>query len=141
MQNNGTRFSWPVRVYHEDTDGHGIVYYANYFKFFERARTEMLRSLGFEQNELKRRLALVFVVKSVQVDFAQPAMFNDELQVTADIAEIRSASLCFNQKITKRNQNQRDVCQAIVRVACLNAESFKPKRLPTKLLELINDIN
>ena len=136
---NLKNFSWPIRVYHEDVDGHGIVYYANYLKFFERARTEMLRSLDLQQDELKNRLGILFVVKSLQIDFIQPVKFNEELTVTADIASIKRASLVFDQKIIKPPKHNLVLCQAMVRIACLDVESYRPKILPAKFLEIMNN--
>lgn len=137
--NNMKQFSWQVRVYHEDTDGHGIVYYANYFKFFERARTEMLRSIGFEQDEMKKRLGILFVVKSVYADFIQPAQFNDKLTITAGIDAIKRASMVFNQKVIQPPDNNRVLCQAIVRIACLDADSRRPKAIPSGFMERMKD--
>lgn len=131
------QFKWPVRVYHEDIDGHGIVYYANYLKFFERARTEFLRSMGFEQDHLKKQLGILFVVKSIQVDFIQPVRFNQELLVSADIGSVKRASLVFDQKVT-RPSNDRVLSQAMVRIACLDVISMRPKVLPPRFLEKMN---
>ncbi len=139
MRTSQKTFSWPVRVYHEDVDGHGIVYYANYLKFFERARTEMLRSLDLQQDELKNRLGILFVVKSLQIDFIQPLKFNEEITVTADIASIKRASLVFDQKIIKPPKHDLALCQAMVRIACLDAESYRPKSLPTEFFDYINN--
>lgn len=136
---NKIAFTWPVRVYHEDTDGHGIVYYANYLKFFERARTEMLRSLGFEQDELKQQLALVFVVKSMRMDFFQPAHFNEELIVTANISALKRASLIFEQTIVQPNNPQHTYCSATVHIACLDARTLRPKGLPTEFTKTLNN--
>ena len=133
------KFSWPIRVYHEDVDGHGIVYYANYLKFFERARTEMLRSLDLQQDELKHRLGILFVVKSLQIDFIQPLKFNEEIIVSADIASIKRASLVFDQKIIKPPKHDLVLCQATVRIACLDSESYRPKSLPTEFFNYINN--
>jgi len=80
-------FTWPVRIYYEDTDAGGVVYYANYLKFFERARTEMLRAEGFEQDQLLQNEGVLFVVRSVQVDYLTPARFNEQLQVDCQVAE------------------------------------------------------
>ena len=94
-------FIWPVRVYYEDTDAGGVVFYANYLKFFERARTEMLRAMGYEQDELIANEGIIFVVRSVQVDYLSPARFNEQLQVSAKVSLAKKASLTFEQVITR----------------------------------------
>jgi len=124
-----TQFVWPVRVYYEDTDSGGVVYYANYLKFMERARTERLRALGFEQDRLRQDQGVLFTVHSVQVDFMRPARFNDALEVSADISEQRRASLMFAQQV--RRSGEREVlCQGHIRIACVDAVSFKPVPIP-----------
>ena len=125
-------FVWPVRVYYEDTDAGGVVYYANYLKFFERARSEMLRRLGFEQDELIDKQAVIFVVRSVQVDYLKPARFNEQLEVGAEVSSIKKASLVFDQKITRAEEL---LCQAVIRIACLDAETMRPKMIPEKLFQ------
>jgi len=126
-----TEFSWPVRVYYEDTDAGGVVFYANYLRFFERARTEMLRHLGFEQDQLREQEGLLFVVRSVQVDYLKPARFNEQIDVSAKIIERKKTSLIFEQAIMR----QRDLlCTGVVRIACLDAQSMKPKLIPNVIL-------
>ncbi len=139
MQPSLKNFNWPVRVYHEDVDGHGIVYYANYLKFFERSRTEMLRSIHLQQDELKNRLGILFVVKSLQIDFIQPVKFNDDITVTADICSVKRASLVFDQKIVKPPKHNFTLCHATIRIACLDAESFRPKILPAEFFKYIDN--
>ncbi len=125
-------FSWPVRVYYEDTDAGGVVFYANYLKFFERARTEMLRSFRFEQDQLLAEDNIIFVVRSVQVDYLKPARFNEQIDVSAKIIDYKKASLTFEQVITR----QQDVlCRATIRIACLDAQTMKPKLIPIAILE------
>jgi acyl-CoA thioester hydrolase len=127
-----TVFTWPIRVYYEDTDAGGVVYYANYLKFFERARTELLRSMGYEQDELKATARVLFVVRSVHVDYLSPARFNDLIQVSAKIAEAKKASLIFAQSITRDGDV---LCKGTVRIACLDSETMRPKAIPEPLLE------
>jgi len=137
--NNQTRikkFIWPVRVYYEDTDAGGVVFYANYLKFFERARTEMLRSLSYEQDELIANEGIIFVVRSVQVDYLSPARFNEQLQVSADVSLAKKASLTFEQVITRGNDV---LCKGSVRIACLDAQTMRPKAIPEKLLEQLKE--
>lgn len=129
---NTTRFIHPVRVYYEDTDAGGVVYYANYLKFFERARTELLRALGYEQNELRHKESIIFVIRSVQINYLRPALFNDLLQVSADVASIKKASLIFAQSISRDNAV---LCTGIIKVACVQADNFRPKAIPNYLAE------
>ena len=97
-------FLWPVRVYYEDTDSGGVVYYANYLKFMERARTEWLRQFGFEQDELIHNEGVIFAVRSVQVDYLLPARFNDELSVSAKLIEQGRASLTITENHPRGRQ-------------------------------------
>lgn len=129
-----TEFSWPVRVYYEDTDAGGVVFYANYLRFLERARTEMLRHLGFEQDQLREQENLLFVVRSVTVDYLKPARFNEMLDVSAKVIDCKKTSLTFEQNISRQ---QDLLCSASVRIACLDAQSMKPKPIPNVLLQQI----
>jgi len=129
-------FKWPVRVYYEDTDFGGVVYYANYLKFMERARTEFLRFHGFEQDALIDKQNIIFVVRSVQCDYKSPARFNDELSVTAKIIELKKASMLFEQKIVNINHPNKILCQGQIRIACLHADSFKPCAIPNLITEV-----
>lgn len=126
-------FIWPVRVYYEDTDSGGVVYYANYLKFMERARTEWLRHLGFEQDDLLNELGVLFAVRRVEVDYRSPARFNDALEVRTTICDRGRASLTFRQSIL-RQEDQAQLCQGEVRVACIEAERFRPAPLPPEIL-------
>jgi len=135
-----TAFFWPVRVYYEDTDSGGVVYYANYLKFFERARTERLRALGFEQDEIRAACGVIFAVRSAQVDYLRPARFNDALVVSAEVAELKRASLAFTQEIRRGGPDGELLCKAAIRVVCLSADAFRPVAIPGFLLERINDV-
>jgi acyl-CoA thioester hydrolase len=119
-------------VYYEDTDAGGVVFYANYLRFFERARTEMLRNIGFEQDELISEQQLIFVVRSVQVDYLKPARFNDCLTASAEVVQIKKVSLEFEQQITRNNEL---LCKGKVRIACLDTVTMKPKIIPEKLIQ------
>jgi acyl-CoA thioester hydrolase len=130
-------FTWPVRVYYEDTDAGGVVYYANYLKFLERARTEYLRALGFEQDQLKQEYGIIFAVHSLSIKYQKPAVFNDALTVTADIVDQGNARLTFKQMIT-RDKDKTSICSAEVIIACLNAEKFSPTRLPVQIQEVLH---
>ncbi len=124
-------FNWPVRVYYEDTDAGGVVFYANYLKFYERARTEMLRDMGYEQDQLIERQGVLFVVRSVQIEYLQPARFNDLLQVSALVEQARPASLLFVQQIVRDGQL---LNSGRIRIACLDAQTMRPKIIPQNLL-------
>lgn len=129
-------FNWPVRVYYEDTDSGGVVYYANYLKFMERGRTEFLRDLGFEQDHLIEQENIIFAVRSVQCDYKSPARFNDELIVATELSELKKASMLFTQKIYRINQSEKILCQAQIRIACIQASTFKPCAIPQSLMEV-----
>ncbi|MGH8398931.1 MAG: tol-pal system-associated acyl-CoA thioesterase [Gammaproteobacteria bacterium] len=126
-------FTWPVRVYYEDTDLGGVVYYANYLRFLERARTEWLRHLGFEQDVLRERLGVQFVVVSIKLDYHRPARFNDELLVSVNVADMKQVSLVFDQAIRDVSAGDALVCSAEVRVACVDSVTLKPKPLPREI--------
>ncbi|QKT04309.1 tol-pal system-associated acyl-CoA thioesterase [Ectothiorhodospiraceae bacterium 2226] len=136
-----TEFLWPVRVYYEDTDSGGVVYYANYLRFMERARTEWLRSLGFEQDELLVRDSVLFAVRSAQVDYLKPARFNDLLTVRTSLQRRGRASLTFKQNIV-RNSDDALVCTATVKIANLNAATLRPVPMAPRILASIpEDVN
>ncbi len=126
-------------MYYEDTDAGGVVYHVNYLKFFERARTEWLRAIGFEQDELQHRDGIVFVVRSAEVQFIKPARFNDALLVTAALADLKRVSMTFQQHIARAAEPARPLCTATIRVACLNADHFRPCPIPEHLLQRIKD--
>ncbi len=130
-------FLWSVRVYYEDTDRGGVVYHTNYLKFMERSRTEMLRSVGFEQDQLIEKENIIFVVRSLQVDYMKPATFNDLLQVSALISHVGHASLTFKQAI-KREADDSLICQAQVKVACCHAQEMKPRPIPKTIRREFN---
>ncbi|MDD5336780.1 MAG: tol-pal system-associated acyl-CoA thioesterase [Rhodoferax sp.] len=131
-------FVWPVRIYWEDTDAGGIVFYANYLKFFERARTEWLRALGIEQRALRERSGGMFVVSDSQVRYLQPARLDDELFVTAWPQDIGRASMTIRQQALLKTQAENILlCEATIRVGWVHAASYKPARIPPTLLELL----
>jgi acyl-CoA thioester hydrolase len=129
-------FSWPARVYWEDTDGGGVVYYANYLKFLERARTEWLRSLGFVQTELAKDPGIVFVVASLTIEYKRPARLDDALTVTCGYEPDGAVCLRFAQRILRGDEV---LIEASVRVACLDGASFRPKRLPAALVSALSN--
>jgi tol-pal system-associated acyl-CoA thioesterase len=123
-------FSIPVRVYIEDTDAGGIVYYVNYLKYMERARTEFMRAQGFDKRYIFTA-ELMFVVRDVQVKYLRAARLDDELQVTAKIVETGAAQLLFEQRILRAAE---EICTGFVRVACVEVGAMKPRRIPPELL-------
>jgi acyl-CoA thioester hydrolase len=125
-------FNWPVRIYYEDTDAGGVVFYANYLKYMERARTEYLRALGYEQDELIAQEGIIFAVRSVKIDYLKPARFNQLLQVDTEITVIKKASLEFDQYIRREHEL---LVSGNVRIACLDVKTLKPKAIPEQLLE------
>ncbi len=137
-----TRFLWPVRVYYEDTDAGGVVYYGNYLRFFERARTEYLRHLGFEQDELRERMGVLLVVRSVNLDFLRPARFNEQLQVSATVETLNKASMVFQQEIfsTSSKENHHGdgeqsvvYCTATATIAAVRATDFRACAVPAEI--------
>jgi len=132
-----TDFLWRIRVYYEDTDSAGVVYYANYLKFMERARTEFVRSLGFEQDKLRDDEGLVFVVRNVALQLHQPARFNDELEVVSNIKEKARTNIVFIQRI-RRVGEETVLSEAEIQVVCIDAKTWKPRAIPDVMLNKIN---
>lgn len=126
------RFAMPVRVFYEDTDAGGVVYYANYLRYLERARTEWLRQLGLPREQLRATVGWVFVVTQVEANYRRPARLDDLLSVQAELLEVSRASLLFAQAVWRDDELLVD---AKVRVACVNQSDFKPQRLPAELLQ------
>ena len=129
---NENEFLWPIRIYYEDTDAGGVVYHTNYIKFMERARTEWLRNLGFEQDELLIKEGVIFAVRSVQADYNLPAKFNDELMVSSKVIKFGKASITIEQEVKRKNSI---LCKGIIKVATLDNKSFRPKAMPETLYE------
>lgn len=129
-------FIWQVRVYYEDTDAGGVVFYANYLRFMERARTEWLRSVSFEHEQLINDHGLIFAVKNVTIDYKKPGRLDDLLNVTSTILNSRGASITFQQSI--KNEKDELLTQAEIKVACLNATTLKASPMPEELLLELN---
>jgi len=132
----GKEFIWPVRVYYEDTDHGGVVFYANYLKFMERARTEWLRSLGFEQDRMIEEEGLIFAVRSVELNYHRPARFNDLLDVTARVTKYGRASIDFAQQVRR---GEEVLCEGTVRLATLDAATFRPKPANKQLIQRLDE--
>ena len=124
-------FSWPARVYWEDTDAGGVVYHARYLAFMERARSEWMRVRGWGQDTLRARDDLVFVVRAMDIDFRAPARLDDQLQVSVRLIECRGASMNFSQCIERDGTL---LVEARVRIAALRASDFRPRPIPDALL-------
>ena len=127
-------------MYYEDTDSGGVVYHANYLKFMELARTEYLRVAGFEQDQLRNDDNLVFAVHSINLEYLSPARFNDLLEVTATIESSRRASFNFYQEIRRKDDNA-NLCTANIRIACVNATTFRPQAIPQLLLSGLMNVD
>lgn len=129
-------FTFPVRVYYEDTDAGGVVYYANYLKFMERARTEWLRRLGYEQDNLASEEKIVFAVRRVELDYHKPALFNEELMVNTMLDNLGKASITFRQSVERRGEI---LCQGKIQIACVDLSEFKPVPIPKAMYQKINE--
>ena len=128
-------FSWPVRVYYEDTDSGGVVYYANYLKFMERARTEWLRVLGVEQSVLLNEQHVIFVVRSVAIEYLKSAVFDDLLQVSVQVQHVGRSQIVFRQRV-ERNEL---LASAEVKIVCVNGATFKPVKIPDNIRQKLGN--
>ena len=128
------RFVLPLRVYYEDTDAAGVVYYANYLRFLERARTEWLRSLGYEQQRLAQTMDLAFVVRSLACEYLKPARLDQMLNIVSEIESIGRAQIVFAQRVENQAGTE-TLLTASVRVACIAAARGKPKALPNEMYD------
>ncbi len=139
-------FRWPLRVYYEDTDAGGIVFYANYLKFFERARTEWLRAAGINQHMLALQEQRIFVVKSTAIDYHAPAKLDDRLEITVVVKKLGRASVEFMQEAWCKPANEGDdadqarlLCSGSIRVGCVDAPSLRPAPIPAAVHERITE--
>jgi len=126
-------FSFALRVYYEDTDAQGVVYYANYFRFMERARTEWLRAHGVDQNRLRNEAGLIFVVISTDLKFRSPARFDDQLLVTVQVVEHGAARFVLQQNIYRNSLDGDLLCEGGCEGACIDATKLRPRRMPKNL--------
>jgi len=127
-------FSHPVRVYWEDTDAGGVVFYANYLKFFERARTEWLRALGFGQQQLHKDQGLLFVVTDTDIHYREPARLDDALTITVALAAATRTTISLTQKALR---NSSVLAESRITLACVAAATFRPQRLPRSILDAL----
>lgn len=125
-------FSMPIRVYYEDTDAAGVVYYANYLKYMERVRTEWVRNLGCELDELRRQAGLLFAVRRAEVEYLRPAWFNDMLVVTLDPIAYGGASMDMAHEV-RREADATLCCRARIKIVCVNEKTMRPGRIPEQL--------
>ncbi|MCB5207919.1 tol-pal system-associated acyl-CoA thioesterase [Methylovorus mays] len=124
------QFEWPIRVYYEDSDAGGIVYHSQYLNFMERARTEWLRSLGFEQTELTAQFGIIFVVRNIEIKFKKPARFNDAIMVHSQLASMGRSRMVFEQKIFRDGQV---LTEASIEVVCIDAVNYTPVTIPAPI--------
>ena len=138
MKNDAVKneFNMQVRVYYEDTDAGSVVYHSNYLNFMERARTEWLRHIGFEQHTLIEKDEILFAVRKISIDYHKPALFNELLNIKTRVIHTRRASLIFEQIIF--NQSEETICKAEIKIACLNSTTMKPEPIPETILSELN---
>ena len=139
MSHANAPFGFPLRVYWEDTDAGGIVFYANYLKFMERGRTEWLRALGFNQQVLREQVGGMFVVSETAVKYLQPAKLDDALWVTARVAEAGRVSLTIAQQVLLRRDDQHEalLAEGTIRIGWVDAATLKPGRIPASIMEAL----
>lgn len=138
----GSAFRWPLRVYYEDTDAGGIVFYANYLKFFERARTEWLRVAGVGQQQLSSETRCMFVVKSASIDYHAPAKLDDHLEISVEIQKLGRASVLFTQEAWCMNDHHPvRLCTGSIRIGCVDMSSLRPAEIPAAVFRKINEAN
>jgi len=133
-----SNFHYPIRVYYEDTDAGGVVYYANYLKFIERARTEWLRHLGFELDQLQQQQQCLFVVRQVHIDYIKPAHFNQQLNTISSLQKSSKVSWQLKQQVYFQ---QTCLCEAQVKLVCVHSETLKPRAIPDALQKAIKHGN
>jgi acyl-CoA thioester hydrolase len=135
MSNN--QFSWPIRVYYEDTDAGGVVYHSNYLNFMERARTEWLRALGYEQTVVRDEFGVIIVVHSLSINFKRPARFNDMLEVNCELFNLGRSSIEVKQTILC---NGVDLIEGHVKAAFVDAATFRPVAIPTEMKQTMSNL-
>ena len=134
-------FEWQVRLYYEDTDNGVVVYYELYKRFMQRARTEYLRRLGFEQARRLRDDATHLAVRQVAIDYHAPARFNEMLNVSVEIAQLSRASMTFAQRVVRTDDNDTLLCSANIKVACLTASTFSAQPIPDFIIKEIEHVD
>lgn len=134
-----SHYCWPVRVYYEDTDAGGVVYYANYLKFMERARSEWLRTLGVEQDALRQQNGVLLMVHRLSVNYVKPAKFNELLQVSVEIKQIGRAKIVFAQQVS--NGLGQIFCEGDVTIACVSEQHGKAMAFPVELQQILKGVS
>ncbi len=136
-----SNFTWTIRVYYEDTDAGGVVFYANYLKFFERARTEWLRSAGINQQIMTETHGVMFVVKSTAVDYHAPAKLDNELKLTVVVEKMGRASVQFVQQAWRINGEQQELlATGRIKVGCVDTVRFRPSEIPQEVMLAIQQL-
>lgn len=140
-----SNFTWTVRVYYEDTDAGGVVFYANYLKFFERARTEWLRSAGINQQLMTETHGVMFVVKSTAVDYHAPAKLDNELKLTVVVERMGRASVQFIQeawrvRVDQDGEHKELLATGRIKVGCVDTQNFKPSQIPSQVMDSIKTL-
>jgi acyl-CoA thioester hydrolase len=131
-----TEFTWPIRVYYEDTDAGGIVHHANYVKFFERSRLEWLRHYGIELTQLKQQYNLIFVIRQLIIDYLKPAFLDDIIHISVKLSKIGKASMTIEQEILREKEI---LCRATVKIALVNSENKRPQLIPPDMLKILQN--
>ena len=134
-------FTWPIRIYFEDTDVAGIVYHPNYLKYFERARTEWMRTLEVDMRDIAHQNGLVFIVNKAKVDYLSPCFLNDALEVVTQVDKCRAASLVFRQRLYREQNRAHVLSDALVSVVCVDKNSYKPSRIPEPVLRKLKSVS
>ncbi len=136
-------FRFSLRVYWEDTDAGGVVFYANHLKYFERARTEWLRGLGFSQERLRIETGAIFIVADTSIRYLRPARLDDLLDVTVRLTDAGRASMSLTQQTWRSDVNEHNdnaaslLCEGSIRIGCVDAATFRPRRIPTDILSAL----
>ncbi len=138
------KHSIDIRVYYEDTDAGGVVYHANYLKFAERGRTEFLRYLGYENNELKKSKGILFVVRHMDINYLKPAFLDDSLSMVTAIESMKNSSFVMHQAVFKQNNVAKDgqepelICDMHVALVCVDTENYRPVRMPEEVRQALS---
>lgn len=140
MTSNGQPFAWRLRVYYEDTDLGGVVYYANYLKFMERARTEWLRALGFEMSAMAREHNCQFVVQRAEIDFRRPARLDNSLVATVRLMRNGHARLVLAQDVAREDAAHEPLVTGTITLACLAADTWRPAPMPASLKQKLETL-
>ncbi len=134
-----SQFVFPVRVYLDDTDAHGMVYNASYFRYLERARTEWLRTHGVDHTRLREQERVVLVLVGTEIKFTRPARLDDMLYITAELSQLKGARFIFEQSVRRESPDGELLCKGTAEVACMDSEQLKARRVPAALLSVLNE--